>query len=123
MRGLIGGGDIVAIPEIVFYELRRELVRMVSAGSISTLDQLANELPYIPLNRSIMIAASELWAEARLAGAQTADDRDLDVDVILAATARELISERANDDVFVATTNLRHLSRFVPAQLWEEIAP
>lgn len=49
----------------------------------------------------------------------TADDHDLEGDVILAAPA--LILTESGETVIVATTNLRHLSRFVDARLWSDI--
>ena len=47
-----------------------------------------------------------------------AADPALDGDVILAAQAATLDRARVID----ATTNVRHLSRFVPAKLWADIA-
>jgi hypothetical protein len=49
----------------------------------------------------------------------TADPLELDADVILAAQAYLLI--RTGLDVVVATTNVGHLARFVPAKKWDEI--
>jgi len=49
----------------------------------------------------------------------TGTERELDIDVILAAHARVL--EEGGEKVLVATTNPRHLSRFVDALPWEEI--
>jgi toxin FitB len=51
----------------------------------------------------------------------TAPDPALDADVILAAQATEV--EQTGRSVAVATTNPRHLSRFVDARFWQEIAP
>ena len=79
------------------------------------------KLEYAPVTREILIRASELWAEARNSGRRTASDDALDVDVILAATAIALQSD--DDQVVVATANLRHLARFVPSMLWEHISP
>lgn len=45
----------------------------------------------------------------------TADDKELDGDVILAAQAEQA-------DALVATENVGHLSRFVDAQAWRDIS-
>jgi hypothetical protein len=66
-----------------------------------------------------MLQAAEFWAEARLTGRPTADPKELDGDVILAAQAHRLAL--AGDEVVVATTNVAHLARFVPARKWDEI--
>ena len=65
-----------------------------------------------------MRKAAELWAQARTTGQTTAPDAALDGDVILAAQALTL-----NTDVVVATGNPAHLSRFVAAELWQNILP
>jgi hypothetical protein len=62
--------------------------------------------------------AAELWAQARQGGYPTAPDPALDGDVILAAQALSL-----GVPVVVATANVAHLSRFVPADVWQNIAP
>lgn len=69
-----------------------------------------------------MLRAAELWAKARREGAPTAHPERLDVDVILAAQVHRF-AEAFDTAVVVATTNARHLSRFVDARQWEEIAP
>ncbi len=61
----------------------------------------------------------EFWAKARQQGQPTADDRALDGDVILAAQAAEI--KDLGYDVVIAASNVKHLSRFVTAQNWEEI--
>jgi hypothetical protein len=54
-------------------------------------------------------------------GRATADPKALDGDVILAAQA--LLSGIAPADFVVATSNVAHLSRYVPAELWNAITP
>jgi predicted nucleic acid-binding protein len=61
-----------------------------------------------------MLKAAELWAEARKRGKPTADIKELDGDVILAAQALQV-------DAIVATENVGHLSLFVEAKHWKDI--
>ncbi|MEX0784162.1 MAG: PIN domain-containing protein [Dehalococcoidia bacterium] len=118
--GLLTGPATIVIPEIVDYELRRELIRLGNVESTDRLSGLAQVFRYAPITTAIMRRAAELWADSRREGRPTADPRELDVDVILAATAQSLQEE---DEVLVATTNLVHLSRFVPAAHWRDINP
>jgi len=66
-----------------------------------------------------MRKAAELWALARQSGLPTAADKNIDVDVILAAQALTF----GVPDVVIATSNIGHISRFVPAELWQNISP
>ena len=75
------------------------------------------KVEYLAITTSAMRQAATFWAEARQQGRPTAADPALDGDVILAAQAATL----GRVDVIVATTNARHLSRFVPAELWSDI--
>ena len=89
--------------------------------SITDLNVLKVALGYIPLDTQTMIDAAALWAVARQAGQPTAHDHALDGDVILCAQTIRLQSAHPNDAVMVATTNVGHLGRFVPASLWQNI--
>ena len=106
------------VPEIADYEVRRELIRARRTAGIARLDALIDQVEFLAITTSAMRRAAMFWAEARQQGRPTAADPALDGDVILAAQAATL--DRAR--VIVATTNVRHLSRFVPAKLWAEIA-
>lgn len=109
------------LPEIVDYEHHRTLLRRSASRQVERLDGFKRVFGYEPLTTDVMITAAEFWAEARKRGLPTGTERELDVDVILAAQARSL--ERDGNEVIVATTNPRHLSRFVETGLWQEIAP
>jgi predicted nucleic acid-binding protein len=113
-------GTEFALPEVCDYELRRELVRRGARKSLRHLDRLGSELKYLPVTTAVMRRAAELWAKMRNQGTPTADPKQLDVDVILCATV-QLESERTQREHVVATTNVRHLARMVPAKLWSEI--
>jgi predicted nucleic acid-binding protein len=113
-------GTEFALPEICDFELRRELMRRGSQTSLRRLDRLGGELKYLPITTAVMRRAAELWAKMRNQGTPTADPKQLDADVILCATV-QLEAERTQREHLVATTNVRHLARMVPARLWSEI--
>ena len=114
----IRSGAAVMVPEIADYEVRRELIRARRNAGLERLDALIAEVEFLPIDTAAMRRAAEFWAEARQAGRPTAPDPALDGDVILAAQAATLT--RAG--VIVATTNPKHLSRYVSAVLWTDIA-
>jgi predicted nucleic acid-binding protein len=117
LAGLLSAGAQVVVPEIADYEVRRELIRAGKASSIGRLDALAGALTYLPLSTAAMRKAAELWAAVRKAGKPTASDKAIDGDVILAAQALAL----GVPAFVVATTNVGHLSRFVPAEDWKTV--
>ncbi len=119
MQSLIRFGTIVLIPEIADYEVRRELIRAKKEKGIQRLNKLKILIGYLPITTEVMLKAAEFWAQARLQGQPTADNKSLDADVILAAQAFDIISQ--GERVVIATTNVDHLSRFVPAKIWSEI--
>lgn len=114
-------GAHVVIPEIADYEVRRELQRMGSWGSLVRLDALTTDFPYAEITTPIMRKAAELWAVVRQRGLPTAGNRALDADAILAAQATAIGSP--GDTVTVATSNVAHLARFpgVVARDWVTI--
>jgi predicted nucleic acid-binding protein len=118
LADLLAAGRRVVLPEIADYELRREYIRANLQQALVLLDSLAGQTDYLPLNTAAMRRAAELWAQARTTGQPTAPDPALDADVILAAQALCL-----NTPVVIATGNLVHLARFVPADLWSNITP
>lgn len=120
LRGLLSAGVSVLVPEISDYEIRRELLRAGRTRGLSRLDSLAEDLGYLPLTTEALRLAARFWADARNQGQPTASDESLDADVILAAQAATLRGD-TDDGVVIATTNPRHLSRFVDARLWQDI--
>jgi len=117
------GGHRIIVPAIIYYEVRRELLRANKNFGMDRLDAFVAQTPgrYLPLSDQALRLAGELWATARQQGRPTADVKDLDVDVILAAQA--LSFGAASSDVTVVTTNPRHLSQFIMAKNWNEIVP
>jgi predicted nucleic acid-binding protein len=119
LTALGAAGRRVIVPEITDYEVRRELIRRGLTASVLQLNKLAKQIEYLGLNTIAMRKAADLWAQARQAGQPTAGENTIDCDVILAAQALTL----GVPDVLVATDNVGHLSRFVPAELWHNITP
>jgi predicted nucleic acid-binding protein len=117
LRRHLSFGTRVLIPEIADYEIRRELLRARKTASVVQLDRLAGTLEYLPLTTTAMRKAAEFWAIARQAGQPTAGDNTIDGDCILAGQADSL----GLPGIIVATTNVGHLSRYVPASLWSTI--
>ena len=118
-QSLVLAGVRVVIPEIVDYEVRRELLRANKLRGLRRLDEFVDQAEYLPITTLAMRQAAVFWAEARQQGQPTAGDKTIDADVILAAQAFTLV----DGEVTIATTNVGHLSRFVPAQLWCDITP
>lgn len=112
-------GSRVLIPEIADYEVRRELLRASKTKGVARLDDLAKALEYLPIATIAMLQAAQLWAQARQQGQPTAGDKTIDGDMVLIAQAMTL----AIPDVVIATTNVGHLSRFIAAELWQNITP
>lgn len=113
------GGVQVIVPEIIDYEIRRELLRADKPAGIAGLELLTDTLTYLPLTTGMLRQAAAFWAQARRTGRMTADPHALDGDAILAAQAVSL--GYAPGEFVVATTNIGHLSQFVTAKLWQDI--
>jgi predicted nucleic acid-binding protein len=119
LRTRLASGSRVLLPEIADYEVRRELLRLKARSALHRLDALHDETIYLPLTTPVMRRAAELWAQMRQQGTPTADPQALDGDVILAAQA--LAVPEPGDTAIVATTNVGHLGRLVPAARWQDI--
>jgi hypothetical protein len=85
---------------------------------LARLDDLGQALGYVALSTPMMRRAAQFWADARNAGLPTAADHALDGDVILAA---QVVVSAGDEVPVVATTNVKHLDRFVTARLWRDI--
>ncbi|MGA7733099.1 MAG: nuclease [Chloroflexia bacterium] len=117
LQSLILKNARIIVPEIADYEVRRELLRANKLHGLAKLDSLAALLEYLPLNTNAMRQAALLWAQARQHGQPTAGDRTIDGDMILLGQVLTLeVAEKV-----IATTNVGHLSRFAPADLWTNI--
>lgn len=118
LKRLLLRGARVLVPEIADYEVRRELLRLNKG--VQRLDDLKVRIGYLPITTEAMLRAAEFWAQARQMGYQTAANKALDADVILAGQAKAMAG--GNDSALIATANVGHLSRFVAAQRWQDIA-
>jgi predicted nucleic acid-binding protein len=119
LRSILAQGIVVVVPEIIDYEVRRELIRANRLASIRQLEELLDLVIYLPITTEAMRRAAKLWAIVRQTGQPTADPHALDGDVILAA---QTIEAFGNDPgVIVATSNVSHLSRFVQSAHWRDI--
>lgn len=108
------------IADVTRYEIRRELVRKGATAQLRRLDRVC--LGTIPAESTgpVWDRAAELWAMVRGEGKNTASDKALDGDAILAATA--LLVAEAEPGTVVATTNVKHLAWFgVDARAWRDI--
>jgi predicted nucleic acid-binding protein len=121
LQGLEAAGARILVPEIVDYEVRRELVRVGATAGLRRLDGLLARFPLLPLDRPALLRAAELWALVRRAGVPTADPHALDADAILAGQA--LTAAGPGIVATVATSNPGHLARFpgIDARNWAAI--
>jgi predicted nucleic acid-binding protein len=122
---LLARSVYVVSSDICDYEVRRGLELALHknphVSGLSRLDALAQIVDFLPTERVVLQRAATLWAEARIAGQGTAGDRELDADIIIAAHWLILTEEYPGQAVTIATTNVKHLSRFAIARSWEEI--
>jgi predicted nucleic acid-binding protein len=109
----------IIIPEIVDYEIRRELLRANKTAGITLLDAACEKFNYLPIRTSAMRLAAQKWAEARQQGKPTVPDLALDADMIL--VGQVLALDMIEGEIVVATSNVAHIARFVPAKSWNEI--
>ncbi len=110
-------GRRIIEPEIADYEIRRELLRAHKTNGLAALDKLIEMIEYLPITTTAMRQAAAFWAQARQQGHPTAGDNTIDADVILAAQAATI----GDANVVVAATNVKHLSRFLHAELLQNI--
>ncbi|BDI29833.1 hypothetical protein CCAX7_18840 [Capsulimonas corticalis] len=123
IKDCIRAGSEVAAPAITYYETLRELERLNATSQIARLRAFCNATPdrYLPLSDAHLNLAAKLWAQSRNAGLPTSSPEALDGDVILATQVLSIAT--LNTEIVVATTNVGHLSQFVPVTLWTDIQP
>ena len=125
LLSLLSKGVSVFTSDICDYEVRRNLIleslRKPSVNGIDSLDELKDLITFLPISNEVLLEAASLWAEARIQGVPTADNKSLDADIIICAQYKLLEQEYPGRYVVIATTNVKHLSRFAEAKKWQEI--
>ncbi|MBA4066163.1 MAG: nuclease [Isosphaera sp.] len=120
---MLTAGHRVVVPEVADYEVLRELLRRGAATRVTRLDlwtaRRTGPCGYLRITRWVMRRVAALWALARQTGQPTAGDDTIDADMILVAQAESL----NHPNTVIATTNVGHLSRFFPADLWSNVTP
>jgi predicted nucleic acid-binding protein len=116
VNSLLAASIPVYIPEICDYEIRRNLISKNLRASLAVLDELPKQLTYRPITTAVIRHAAQLWADARRRGTPTADPKELDADVILAAQALEA-------DAIIVTDNVAHIAQFVLTATWQSVQP
>lgn len=117
LQTLISQKIRLIIPEIVDYEVRRELLRANKIKGLEHLDALIKRLEYLPITTAAMRQAALLWAQAHQQGQPTAADNTIDGDMILIG---QVVSLEISNFI-IATTNVGQLSQFTVADLWTNI--
>jgi predicted nucleic acid-binding protein len=111
--------------DICDYEVRRSLIlesfKHNKEQSIKDLNDLQQIVDFFPVTTEAMRLAAHLWANSRSQGQATADPKNLDADVIIAAQCQIIQQENPGQSLIIATTNVNHLSRFLDAQEWQNI--
>ena len=64
MEDLLRRGAEVKVPEIIDYELRRELIRVRAAAGLARLDDLVTRLGLVSLDGPTMHRAATFWAQS-----------------------------------------------------------
>ena len=122
---LLSRSAYVVTSDICEYEVRRSLLLASFTNpivqGIENLDALQQVIDFLPLTKSVMKEAAQLWAEARCQGIQTADIKNIDADIIIAAQCKLLKEEYLGQYIVIATTNVKHLQRFIEALEWKDI--
>lgn len=122
---LLARGIYVCSSELCDYEIRRSLIltshKKTRPPSIHSLDELREIIPFLPITSELLKKASILWADARSQGIPTADHKSLDIDIIICSHWQMLKEEFPARYIVIATTNVKHLSRFTEAKTWRNI--
>jgi predicted nucleic acid-binding protein len=118
-------GVYVCSSDICDFEVRRGLVLALrnkpEFNGIQNLDEIREIIDFLPINSSLLRQAAHLWASARSQGTPTADNKSLDVDIIISAHWQVLKESFPGRYIVVATTNVKYLSRFTEAKVWNNI--
>jgi predicted nucleic acid-binding protein len=122
---LLARGAYVVTSEMCNYEARRGLLisqkkRQQELG-IKKLDRLKLVIDFLSIEQEVAENAARIWAQARLQGTPTANEENIDIDMIIAAHWFLLTQEFPGRAVIVSTTNVKHLGLFTDARNWKNI--
>ena len=116
----------VVSSQICDYEVKRGLLlaqkQNLRSGGLAILADLHGVMDFLPVSETILNVAAELWSSVRLQGQPTASENSLDADVIIGATYQDLVANNLGQEVVIATTNVRHISRYAVAVEWQDLA-
>jgi hypothetical protein len=113
LYSLLSKGVYVVSSDICDYEVRRSLLlESVKKKSFNSLDNLDTD---------VMLESSQIWVETRKIGKQTADNYNIDVDIIILAHWQLLKKQYPSRYLVIATTNVKHFQGFAEALNWQDI--
>ena len=109
-------GHRFIVPAVADYEVRRELIRAGKTNGIARLNTFNAAEPdrFLSVTDAALLLGADLWAQARNAGTATADPKELDGDVLIAAQALDMGLPAT--DFIIATVNVGHLALIRPCQ-------
>jgi predicted nucleic acid-binding protein len=126
--GLLSKGVRVVTSTLCEYEFRRGLLEPSNkstelAPGLIELNKLAEQeiLEFIDVSREDSILAAQMWVDAQAEGLPTSDKKKIDIDVIISAQCLILQQENPGQKVIMATTNIKHISRYCEAANWQDI--
>ena len=126
--GLLSKGVRVVTSTLCEYEFRRGLLEPSNkstelAPGLIELDELAEReiLEFIDVSRKDSILAAQMWVDAQAKGLATSDKKKIDIDVIISAQCLILQQDSLGQKVIMATTNVKHISRYCEAANWQDI--
>lgn len=115
----------VVSSKICDYEIRRGLMLAQKQGLVADGLPILNDfyqlIDFLSVEDRILDLAADIWAVARASGQPTAGDLNLDADMIICATWQDLATRYPGQEVVIVTTNIRHLSRFANAVIWQDL--
>jgi hypothetical protein len=115
----------VVSSKVCDYEVRRGLFLAKKQGLVADglpiLDELHQLIDFIGVDDRIWDLAADLWATARASEQPTSSNLNLDADMVICATSQDLATRYPGQEVVIVTTNVRHLSRFANAVVWQDV--
>ena len=105
IASIITNGDIIRIPIVVFYEIRRGLLAIGAVNKLSIFENIVQIFGLEPMTTKTFLIASEIYANLTQKG-QIIEDSD----IFIGAVAIE-------NDAILITNNSRHLRRIEGLQI------